>query len=392
MLLMRWVKKGIVGLLALVLLASLVGGALSTSANIALDHPGKIEAWLNQSHFYDAFITNALNEAQKSAGGSVGSVSLSDPAVRQAAEKAYSPQLLQQNVNTILNSNYAWLQGKTATPTFNIDLTGAKQSFANEISTAVEKQKNSMTQCSVDQLNQLLSESQNIQNIDPLSVPCRPAGVSSQAEAAQVEQAISANNSFLSGHTTVTASTLSPSGKSQNQPYYQEFSAAPKFYRWSVTLPWIYALAALLSLIGIVFLAPRKRRGLRIVCVVLLEAGLILLVIKLLGDKALPHVENKIFNGSSVGPLQKSLVDFLHLAEAQLVKIDFWFGIAYLTLAFALVLYLFITRKSAVESTPKPQLKARATTTTPPIPATPSTSTTPTATRPKHQKPPRLIQ
>src|SRR5690349_7852336 len=119
-------KFGVV-VFSCVLFISLLSLAFSVSTNLALSHPKKIEKWLSQSGFYGSFVGTAIDQADKTAGDDQsGGVSLSDSAVKQAAESAFSPSLIQKNVNTFLDSNYSWLQGKTDKPGFNIDLTQAK--------------------------------------------------------------------------------------------------------------------------------------------------------------------------------------------------------------------------------------------------------------------------
>ena len=396
MLLMIWLRKFVLLLLSLALLIALVGGAVSTSSNIAFTHPDKLEAWLDQSHFYDHFINNAIDQAQKSAINSsgAGQVSLSDPAVKAAAQTAFSPQLLKQDVNTILNSNYAWLQGKTSSPDFKINLTSVKQSFADAAGKAVETHLTGLPACTAAQLQQLAASSQNVQSVDPLSLPCLPPGVNPQTEAAQVSQDILNNDNFLSGHTVITASSINPNGSSQSKPYYVKLSRAPTLYRASVALPWVYAVLAVISLLGVIFLAPTKRRGFRRFGVVLFEAGIILVAVKFAADQVLPHVETKVFNAANVGPLQQSLTNFIHLVESQLTKVDLWFGIAYLVLAVIILVYLLATRNrtpKAVKATPTPQSEApKVAPVAKPRPASPTPGARPA--RPARPKPPRLIQ
>src|ERR1700752_3961147 len=98
---MIWLRKGFVYLLSAFLLLSLLGTAFATSITVALSHPDKLETWLDQSHLYDNFVNNAIDQAKKSANSSPGSstVSLSDTAVQQAAETAFSQAQLKQYVN-----------------------------------------------------------------------------------------------------------------------------------------------------------------------------------------------------------------------------------------------------------------------------------------------------
>lgn len=323
------------------LLVCLLGTAFSTSSNMALSHPQKIETWLDQSNLYQHFVSNAIDQAKKSAGSSEdqGSVTLSDSAVQQAADSAFTTQIFQQSLNTFLNSNYAWLEGKTAQPNFTIDLTSAKQNFAAQIGQYVQEHISSLPVCTTQQLVEIGSAA----NIDPLNITCRPPTLDAQAEATLVTQKVENSGGFLS-NPVITANNINPKGSS-SQPYYQKFSEAPKLYRLAVKLPWIYAAVALISALGVLFLAPRKRWGLRRVGITLAVAGAVLIISVLLSNTALHQAEKRIFNQSSVGQLQQSLTNFLSQLEHQLVKVDLWFGIGYLGLAAIIFILLASTRR-----------------------------------------------
>jgi hypothetical protein len=338
---MNWARKGLFHLLSLILFVSLVGTAVSTASNVAFSHPTKIETWLNQSNFYGHFVSNAIDQAKKSAGSTEnqGSVTLSDTAVQQAAQSAFSNQLLQQSVKTFLDSNYAWLEGKTAQPSFAIDLTQAKQSFANQVGQYVQAHIAGLPVCTPQQLVEL----GNVSNVDPLNITCRPAQLSAQAEAALVTQRVQNSGNFLS-NPVITANNINPNGGSSSQPYYQKYTQLPKLYQLAVKLPWIYAAVALLSTLAIFFLAARRRLGLRRIGIVLIEAGVVLVLLKFLADAALTQLEKRAFSNANIGQLQQSLTSFLHQAEGQWVKIELWFGIGYLLLAAIILIVIISTR------------------------------------------------
>ncbi|MGC1177349.1 MAG: hypothetical protein WA843_04735 [Candidatus Saccharimonadales bacterium] len=340
---MHWARKGFVHCLAVLLFISLLGVAFTISALYTFTPPAKVEKTLAQSKLYDHFVSNAINEAEKSSNSSdsSGSVSLNDVAVQEAAKSAFSPQLIQKSVETFVNSNYAWLKGKTATPSFTIDLTSAKQSFAEQVGRYAETRLNTLPICSAAQLSQI-----DPQNIDPLAIACRPAGLDPQAENSRVMQEITTSSDFLS-NPIITANTINPNNQNaQGQPYYQKLSHAPKLYRLGVTLPWVFGVLTLLSAAGVFYLAATKRRGTRRIAIALALAGCILVATKFVADTVFNHLEKRLFNNSSVGQLQQSLTNFLHRLESQLVKIDLWFGVAFLILAAAAVIYLLATRRS----------------------------------------------
>lgn len=379
-------RKFGLALVTLILFASLLALAFSTSSNIAFTHKERVESWLNDSNLYGAFVENAIDQAERTAGtDQSGGVSLSDAAVRQAAESAFSAQALQKDVNTFLDSNYAWLEGKTNTPSFNIDLTGAKQNFAEQVGGYVKTYLAGLPVCTPAQLAQL-----NPQTTDPLTLNCRPDGIDPNAEGTEVTQQIESSTAFLS-NPVVTAANINPEGDVQNngQPYYQRFSNLPTAYQRAKTTPWIAGILVVLSTIGTFFLASRRRNGLKIISAVLAAAGVIMLLTKLVSDQLFKALENHVFNDTTVGQLQKALTNFFHQAESQLVKVDMWFGIAYLVIALLLVAGLLITKQRKIRSPFADEKSLRRAPS--PAPA-PKPSDPPKPSAPKRPKPPRLVQ
>ncbi|HVV66473.1 MAG TPA: hypothetical protein VHB72_00150 [Candidatus Saccharimonadales bacterium] len=389
-------RKFGVGVCVLILFLSLLILAFSTSSNIAFTHPSKVEKWLNDSNLYGAFVENAIDQAERTAGtDQSGGISLSDTAVRQAAESAFSAQVLRTDVNAVIDSNYAWLQGKSSTPNFKVNLTDAKESFAQQVGNYVKTYLGGLPVCSSTQLAQL-----NPQTTDPLTLQCRPPTVDPATEGAEVTQQIANSTQFLSSP-VVTAENINPNGDIQNngQPYYERFSSLPKMYQLSTILPWISGVIVLLSAAGVLFLAAWKRSAAKIIAVVLTAAGIIMLLLKFASDAAFHQAENHIFNSSAIGQLQKALTTFFHLAENQLVKVDMWFGIAYLILALVLVAILLISRPRKMRPILARLGNMRTNSTASGTDKTPA-ATNPETDRapetkpstPKRPKPPRLIQ
>ncbi len=341
---MAWLRKSLLHLLTLVLFASLLGVAYSTSARLSFGRPDNIKNWLAQSNFYGHFVDNAIDQAQETADSNPGVASLSfnDPGIRQTARTALSQAQVQQAVSIFVDSNYAWLEGKTNKPSFTIDFTQAKQSFAAQVGQQVETRLANLPVCSITQLVQI----QNAQSINPLSINCRPPGVSPQLEAAQVSQQITNSSGFLS-NPVITADTLNPSqsSASPSQPYYTKLSQAPRLYRLSLQLPWVFLALVLLTSLGVLLLAPRRKAGLRRISIVLLVSGLILLLAKYVSDILFTRLQSRVLNSANTGSLQSALTDFAHRAEIHMLKLDSYFALACIALAAVLALILLLTRQ-----------------------------------------------
>jgi hypothetical protein len=352
-------RKVGVFLLSVILFVSLLGFALSVSAGIAVTHPQKIKSWLNQSNVYGAFVTDAINQAKQSAGDSgsssgsssdgsgdssdslaSSSVSLSDAAVQQIARSTFSSKALQSDVDTFVNSNYDWLKGKTNAPNFKIDLTSAKQTFADKVGGYVQTYMAGLPVCTDTQLSEI-----NTQNMDPLDLTCRPAGVLPATVGSQVSDNITNSSAFLS-NPVITATNLDPKGNTETTPYYQSLSGLPKVYQFGTKIPLIAGIVALASLLGVIFVAKRHRNGLKAAAIVLALASVVLLVVKLLSGQIFSHAQSHLLSGKT-GEVHKALTTFLHYVINQLVKIDLWFGVVYLVAAAVILIALRATRQRA---------------------------------------------
>jgi len=380
---MSWWRKSFIHFLSLILFFSLLGCAYATSANIAFRQPDKVKMWLKQSNLYGHFVANTITQGQKSAGDQqTGTVSLSDSAVQQAAQTAFTAENIQNNVEKFLDANYAWLQGKTNKPSFAIDLTQAKQSFADQVAQYTQTRLAALPVCTPAQLAQIQASG----DLDPLSISCRPSYLTPQASATQVKSQIENSNDFLS-NPVVTADNFSQASGQNKQPYYKQVSFAPTLYKIGGYLPFAAGVIAVLSAVSIIFLSARKRIGLRKVGVTLLLAGILLLAGKFIADFVMERAKMKIVNATTTGQLQAALTDFFHRAESQLVKVDSYFGLAFLLAGLAILIYIYVTRNKAPGSPTIPE-----TPTNPTPEPEPPTPPPPTAPKPSAPKPPRLVQ
>lgn len=385
-------KFGVV-VFSLVLFASLVVLAFSTSSNTAFTHPERLEKWLNDSNLYGAFVENAIDQAEQTAGtDQSGGVSLSDAAVKQAAETSFSSAALNKDVDAFLNSNYAWLNGKTSKPNFSVDLSDAKQDFAQRVGNYVKTYLTGLPGCTAAQAAQI-----NTQTADPLTLTCRPSNIDPATLGTQVTDQIASSTDFLSDP-VVTAANINPNGSidSPSQPYYEKFSSLPSTYRKATKIPLAAGALAVMSLAAVIFIAPRKRKGIKAVTITLAFAGIAMVLTKFVSDRVFHALEKHAFNATTVGELQKALTVFLRHVENQLVKVDLWFGAGYLLVALILLVGLIVTRQRGLRI-PKP-LQALVPSDSPePSPTPPKKSNGSAATprptpTPRQPKPPRLVQ
>lgn len=351
--LMVWLRKAIVGLLSLILFFAILDGIVSASLDMAFSHPDKLETWLNESGIYQNFISTALTDASNSmnSGNQNNSgISLSDPAVQQIAKTVFSPSLVQQYVTTLIDSNYSWLEGKTPTPEFSINVSTVKTQFAQQVGQYVTAHLNTLPQCTPSQ--SLATAEAN----DPLQFTCKPIGISSTQIGVQITNQLQNNSGFFNT-AVITQNSINPNGTTNSQPYYLKFKEAPKIYQAATKVPWILAGISLLCILGIFFASSVKRKSIRKFMFIFFEVGIILVDIKVITNILFKKFENQLFNQASVGPLQKSLTTFTEKVETQLNNINFRFGLGLIAIGIAVAIYLIITHKRNKESAALAQAK-----------------------------------
>jgi len=334
---MSGLRKFLVFILTPILFAALIGLAASTSGNINLRNPSKIESWLEQSNIYDHFVKNATTQAEKNGNDSPGTVDLTEQAVQNAAQEAFTDSDIKNNVNTFIEANYAWLEGKTDKPKFEIDLTQGKMTFADKVAEYAVKYTAGLPVCSNEQQTAAALAA------SPLAATCRPANVTPEQVGQTVHQQLMSGDFLSNG--VITADNINPDNNPQAQPYYKKLTRLPQIYQISVYAPIAFAGISLISILGIIFLASKKRGGLKIVAWTSLIAGVLLVLNKYVLQWSYDQVEPRIFNNSSIGEVQKSLATFFNLVESALAKTELYFGLAYISLAILIFIGLLATRR-----------------------------------------------
>ena len=251
-----------------------------------------IKKILADSGIYSSVISGALDQAKTSGGDQGGGVSLTDSAVKQVAENTFTPQFLQQNTEKFLDSVFVWLDGKTPTPDFSIDLSSLKTTFAAEAAKVAEARAATLPVCPTG-----LSGSAD--SFDVFSATCLPRGLTPAAVAAQVQNGIASGEGFIK-EPILSADSLKASGSNQSV-FADQLKDTPKVYQKVKKTPVVLGVLALLTTLSIVFLSTSRTRGLRRAGIVFLVVGFVLLVFAWalnwgVNQKALPklNLDNKV--------------------------------------------------------------------------------------------------
>jgi hypothetical protein len=349
---MSLVRRGVFFFVSLLLLVGLLGFAFAISSQLTLSHPSRVEQILADSKFYDSFAQNTIKQAEDSSIGGVGQSGLpfTDPLIQEAAKQALNKEYLQSQGKILIENNYAWLEGKKQQPDFRIDLSPARDDFARIAGQALTSKLQSLPACT----------GQPPTSTSSANITCLPPNTDPQTVGNNLTTDLRENSAFLN-NPIITPTSLNPADSSNSRPYYEAFSGLPAAYQFSLKMPFIFGGLLIVSLVLLFVIAQPKRRFTRRLAGVLTVAGIILVLNKILADLIFNRIREQTFQNGGIGALEQSVLDFFHRVTDELVKVDLYFGIAYL--AVAVVLFVAL-RKSRGARAPKPKA-ARAFTTPP---------------------------
>lgn len=297
--------------------------------------PTTVEKVLEDSGIYKNVIPHSLDNI-KQTSGSGGQVSLSDPIVKNAANQALSPQVIQQSANQIIDGVYHWLDGRTTLPDFQVDLSGAKTTFATSVGKGAEQKAASLPVCPTG-LSGLPD------SFDAFSATCLPAGLTPAQAGANARDTILNGKDFLA-NPVITAASLKKTNSDQS--VFADKQNLPKQFQRIKKTPIILAAVTILISGLIILLSSTRLGGLRKVGITLVVAGLAMLVFAwvlnwVVGTKLLPKLN--INNAALAGDIKTLIRDVV-----QAVDKNYWyFGSLYAGLGLvAIGGTMLISRKS----------------------------------------------
>ena len=298
--------------------------------SILASSPKYIEHALKESNVYDQFVPMVLDKSRDQASDQDSKELLADPGIKAAAEKAFTPQLLQTSAENVINGVFAWMQGLTTEPQFTIDLTSARTELGNNIAAYAEKRAKSLPTCTLQQLRTMSPD------IDLLQIPCVPPGVDVSALAQQYSQKFLNDSDFLKDP-VITSQTIT---KNNGRSLADQLRAVPPVYHALNVSRWILLGVVLLLTALLIFARRNKRAGVKHVAWTLIGVATFLVIYLIIywfvfdhattaraatnvdqalwtdGAKALIHDFNKIILWFSAG--------YIALGSTALVTLRFW--------------------------------------------------------------------
>jgi hypothetical protein len=324
------------GLLTFWLFMTVTFFALSST----IGSPSYIKTWLAESSVYKNIVaeTLKLGSIQKTLelnNTSSSGVELLTPVVQQTL----TPEVLQENTETVVDSVGMWLAGDTKNPEFSIEVAPLRTDIINKTADYLYNRVNALPPC-----QQFTTE------YDPLTATCKPPTVLNKQDFVVAATDFSNNLPFMK------YDTLTYQSFTQNTNPYWDGSLpqdAPKAYQWLKLSPYIFGILAIVSAVVLIWLRKDHAKAWRSVGHTFLIAGIFLvlgsLLTKALSGRPLGTVGSssdaqKLFAESIATPLAQHL-------SLKISDIGLYFGVGFIVIsAVCYVVAKYILRKKIIDT------------------------------------------
>lgn len=318
--LMQFIRKTTVGVAVSLLVTLLFSFGVTLGLQRVFGTPTAVKSALKQSGFYDTAVASGLDQAQKdqskdqqqnSPVETKDQVPIDRPEVRAIIENAVSPKFLQQQSEGALDAVYAWLQGKTPTLAFTVDLGDAKTRLADGLASYVTTHVASLPPCT--SAAQLPSNS----DVDPFNATCVPPGFDVNKAANDARDQI-LHGDFLKDSKLTASSLKNDNGQTLDQQLHQ----MPKAYQHAVQAVYAAGAGAVLLALAIVFLSVSRRSGLKKVSITCIVVGAIVGLFGVLSSIGVQKASDQLAKTSGGDqPLQQHI---LGVAKLLINDVRFW--------------------------------------------------------------------
>jgi len=255
---MQFLRKVGVAAAATLLTFALLGFGFAWSSHQVFGTATGLKQVFVKSGVYQSIVADVLHQQTNTSPNTA--IPVDQPQVKQIIENAFPPQFLQSQTEQVIDALYTWLNGKSPSLQFAVDLSTAKRKLADGVEQYTIAHLATLPSCPANEIPS--------GDIDPFSAACVPGGIDRRAIAAKERETI-VNGSFLK-NSTISASTLK---NSDGKTLSQQLQKAPAVYRRAKLGLYISALLALTLAAIVVFASATWRQGLRKVSTILVIVG-----------------------------------------------------------------------------------------------------------------------
>lgn len=242
---------------------------LTVCLNQVFGNPAYLKQTIRRSGIYEHFIDDVLTESRRvSEPQENGVIPLEREEIRRAAREAFSPMFLEQSVGTIIDGVYAWLNGKTDQPIFQVDFGPAKTDFARQVSSYARERLASLPPCRSGEIPPAL---------DVFTATCLPPGFNAEPELERISRELATTTDYLS-NPVLSAETLKTRENGQEVSVFDQLDKLPRIFKVMRIAPFVFGFLALLSAMSIIGFNATRTNGTKRVSSILILNGLLIVV------------------------------------------------------------------------------------------------------------------
>jgi hypothetical protein len=272
-----------------------------------------LKSTLAGAQTYQSFVP-ALTQSLGSASKGDQSIPFNDPGVKQIIANGLPADVLEKSTNTVIDGMYNWLEGKTLTPVFRVDLTKNRNYIADNISFYAFNQLTKQPLCMI-----------NPSQVNPFTAKCLPSNFSLDQE----RQSFRDTLDQVFPKTVFTANDL-PKGSAAGS-FASTYSKLPEIFKWLKIAPLLLGILGIGLCAAVVRLCRTTRLGFRLLGSVTLSTGMALLITPLLYLLAYPRLNSLLhlqsantglnaLSSSVIGSLSSAF--YLYLIKTSLIIVN----------------------------------------------------------------------
>jgi hypothetical protein len=306
-----------------------------------LANPNKLKSALDRSNVYSTLVTNIIEQSSQNlqeGDSSSDSLPIDDPAIKEAANKAFSDEFLRTSTNNFIDGTFRWLNGDVTTPDFKIDINAAKLSFADNLGTYAKERVAALPVCTAEQTTQYF---------DLFTATCKPAGFNVDAEIQKAKDDILTKSDGPFSQSTITADNFK-GDDSNGTVWATNLQHVPEYYQWLKKAPIIFGVLALLSGAGVILLSAEHRKGMKRIGIILAITGALTLLFAWSVVYAVERLSDASFQGENATVFKDTITSFGSAITSDLSKLVGIYGGVYILLAAIMFGVLYLTRPSPV--------------------------------------------
>lgn len=310
------------------------------------------ESWLEEGKVYDNFVGELAKTVEKEQAkkhgveGEESEGNVDVAALTRAAKSAFPPAVLQENVESILDSAYDWLEGKTDKLVFNLDLAEEKVAFVEALGNEAITKLSSLPTCTNEQVSE---------DFDPFSATCLPSGTDINSHIAKLKTEISGSEGVLPD-TSLVSDDIKVKVDGEEKTLDEAFSDAPRWYGWFKSSPLILSALILINAGLIVLLSRPNRNGFKKLAWLFGSVGGVLMLLGITSVLIGGQLNKDSFksDGGQEGIADNLLVPLVKQVSSSISTWNMIIGGSYLLIAvICIVIYIVMKKKSPETTTAK---------------------------------------